>query len=288
MGGDRIALIAFAVTAAGGCDVNSALRHLSEARRIAADLHVQFTRAADATNRAVMADTDETSMALAREAEEAKEAVRKDAASLAPILQALRYAEEIRLLEEFGAEFARYRALDQTILELAVLNTNLKAQRLSFGSAQEAADAFRDALQAVSPKDSARDHWRVKALAANAVAAVREIQALQAPHIAEPDDAVMGRMEERMKGAEMAARSALSALPPLVQPASRSQLASANAALDRFMSVHAEILAMSRRNTDVRSLVLARDQKVTLTAACDKSLRALREALAKRGYTGTR
>ena len=50
------------------------------------------------------------------------------------------------LLEEFGRQFAEYRTLSQSILGLAVENTNLKAQRLSFGAAQQSADAFRDAL----------------------------------------------------------------------------------------------------------------------------------------------
>ena len=92
------------------------------------------------------------------------------------------------MLEEFGRRFAEYRALDRSILELAVENTNLKAQRLSFGPAQEAADAFREALEAVAPSQPAKGQWRVKALVATAVAAVREIQVLQAPHIAEADE----------------------------------------------------------------------------------------------------
>jgi hypothetical protein len=58
-------------SAIAGCDVNAALERVSEARQLSADLHVQFTRAADASNRAVMADTDEASVAFAHEAEEA-------------------------------------------------------------------------------------------------------------------------------------------------------------------------------------------------------------------------
>jgi hypothetical protein len=280
--------LTIAAVAAIGCDVNSALERQSEARRMAADLHVQFTKATDAANRAVMADTDEASVSFAREAEKAKETVQKDAADLTLILQRLGYSEETRLLGEFGRRFAQYRELDRTILELAVENTNLKAQRLSFGPAQEAADRFRDVLEGVVPQDAARDTWRVKALAANAVAAVREIQVLHAPHIADADDAVMTRMEKRMQTAEAAARSAVAALAPLVQPGSRAQLATATAALDRFMSVNAQIVAMSRRNTNVRSLALSLNEKTKLTGACEESLRALRDALNKRGYTGTR
>ena len=48
------------VFAAAGCikAPETVLERLVEARRLAADLLVQFTKAADASNRAVMADTD--------------------------------------------------------------------------------------------------------------------------------------------------------------------------------------------------------------------------------------
>ena len=275
-----ITVVAASLTAGCG-DINSGLAQLSEARRLSADLRVEFTKAADAANRAVMADTDPASVAYAQEADAAKQAVRKDVDALRPILEHLKYADEIRLLQEFVTRFAAYDTLDRRILELAVENTNLKAQRLSFGPAQEAADAFRDALDGAT---GAKDAWRVKALAESAVAAVREIQALQAPHIAEADEASMARLEARMASVERAARSALATLTPLVDPASRARVATASTALDRFMGVNAEIVALSRRNTNVRSLALSLDQKRTLTGPCDETLRALQAALGKHGY----
>jgi hypothetical protein len=271
-----------------GCDANSSLQQLSEARRLSADLLIQFTKATDAANRAVMADTDEASIAFASEAERANQTVEKDAGALAPVFKSLAYSEETRLLEAFSLRFAEYRVLDHTILQLAVENTNLKAQRLAFGPAREAADSFRDAVEAVTPSDAAKDSWRIKALAATAVASVREIQVLQSPHIAEADDAEMTRLEKQMATSEKAARSVLEMLAPLVQAASRPRLATAAAALDEFMSVNAQILILSRRNTNVRSLALSLNQKGKLTAACEESLRALQDALAKRGFSGTR
>jgi hypothetical protein len=283
-----IALVAVGALAAAGCGANGSLDQLSEARRLSADLLVQFTKAADAGNRAVMADTDEGSIAFAREAEQAQLAVQRDADRLKPILQSLRYTEETRLLDEFGSRFAEYRELDRTILGLAVENTNLKAQRLSFGPGQEAADSFRDSVEAVAPSDAATNTWRVKALAASAVAMVREIQVLQAAHIADADDAAMSRLEKRIATLEAGARSALAALAPLVQPASRPRLGAATAALDRFMGVNTQIIALSRRNSNVRSLALSLNQKGKLAGACEDSLRALRRALQERGFTGTR
>jgi hypothetical protein len=283
-----IAIVALSVTANSGCNVNAALEQLSEARRLAAELLVQFTKAADAANRAVMADTDEASVAFAHEAEQTQVAVQRDIDTLGPLLQGLRYSDETHLLQAFVSQFTEYRALDRRILDLAVENTNLKAQRLSFGPAQEAADSFRDALEAITPSIPAKDLWHVKALIATAVSTVREIQVLQAPHIADADEGVMTRMESHMAKSETSARSALETLTTLVQPASRPPLATAAMALDRFMGLNAQIIALSRRNTNVRSLALSLDQKRALTAACEGSLRELQNALAKRGFTGTR
>jgi hypothetical protein len=120
------------------------------------------------------------------------------------------------------------------------------------------------------------------------VLTVREIQVLQAPHIAEADDAVMTRMEKEMAASEKSARAALATLATLVEPASRTHLAAATAALDKFIGLNAQILALSRRNTNVRSLALSLNQKPALLAACEDPLHRLQDALAKRAYTVAR
>ena len=277
-----VALTAPLAIAACG-DVNAALEELSQARHLVGDLEVAFTRASDASNRAVMADTDEASVRFAQEANAERQAVRDTVGKLRPLLETLRFGDEERILSEFEGRFAEYEKLDRQILDLAVENTNLKAQRLSFGEGQAAADAFRDALQALAPGRPA-DNWRLKATAAAALAAVREIQVLQAPHIADPDDASMTKTETRMKAEEVAARNAVAALAALVDSASRPKLAAVTDALDRFMGVNAQIVALSRRNTNVRSLALSLNQKPQLIPPCQQSLRALREALARRGF----
>ena len=286
-GASWIALMVFSLGAMIGCDVNSALQRVSQARHLAADLLVQFTKAADTADRAVMADTDEASIAFAREAEQAKEKVQIDMDALKPLLEGLNYSNEGRLLQEFVNGFTEYCELDRRILDLAVENTNLKAQRLSFGPAQEAADSFRDSLTSVAPLVPA-DKWRVQALVATAVATVREIQVLQAPHIADADEAVMTRMEKSMATSEAAARNALKALSSLVEPRFQARIVVATAALDRFMAVNQEIISLSRRNTNVRSLALSLNQKGKVIPKCENVLYALRDALSKRGFTGTR
>jgi len=118
--------------------------------------------------------------------------------------------------------------------------------------------------------------------------AVREIQVLQAPHIAEKDDAAMTRLESDMRRLGKDAHAALGELGRLVAPSVQSDFAAAGAALDRFDRFGVEIVSLSRRNTNVRSLDLALRVKPPLTAACDASLRELTQALADEGGKSTR
>jgi hypothetical protein len=273
---------ATAVTAACG-NVNDALARLSDARRVSADLLVEFTKASDASSQAVMADTDASSVAFAQQAAAAKQAVHKDAVDLRPLLIALGYSDETQLLDRFQEQFAAYEAADRQILDLAVENTNLKAQRLSFGAAQAEADTFEQSVNAVAPAN-ARDIWQVKAARASAVGAVREIQVLQAPHIAAADEAAMAGIETRMKAQETTARDALATLSSIGGAAARPALAAATDALNRFMDLNAQIVKLSRQNTNVRSLALSLDQKPKLAQPCEQTLRALGDALAHHGY----
>jgi hypothetical protein len=282
-----IICVAAGVTASA-CNVNAALEEVLEARHLADDLTVQFTKAADASNLAVMADTDEASSRFASEAKQRTAAAQKDADALRPLLETLKFTEEARLLAEFQSRFSAYQDVDRNILELAIENTNLKAQRLSFTVAEEAVEALRSALTGLEPSDDSREGWHVKALAASSVANATEIQSLQAPHIAETDDAVMTRIEQKMADADAAARRDLLALATLVRPASRPKLAAATAALDRLAEVNRQILGLSRRNTNVRSLALSLNQKRAVVADCEERLHALQAALSKRGYVRTR
>jgi len=269
---------------AGACgNVNAALEHLVEARQHAADLRVDFTTANDASNRAVMADTDEASIASAHEAEQAMTAVQRDIDALRPLLQGLGYTDETGLLGQFAARFKDYEDVERRILDLAVENSNLKAERLSFGAGADAAEAFKGALDRIDAATPPDERWHVRALTADAVANLRAIQVLEAPHIAASDDAVMAQLETRMKAAETAVRSDLAALAAL-RPSSRQAIGDATTALNGFMDVHAQILVLSHQNTNVRSLAMALKDKPAVVADCDARLRDLTDALAKRGY----
>ncbi len=281
---------AFALALLASCHGGppAAMTELIGARQLAGDLRVQFNKAADASNRAVMADTDEESISFAHEAEQTTETVQSDLADLGPRLRRLGYPDEIRSLAEFAKHFDEYLELDRSVLKLAVENTNLKAQRLSFGPGRAAADGLRDSLGALAAEAPSKDRCRVESLVAKGVLAVREIQVLQAPHIAEPDDAAMTRMETEMHGLEATTSDALNTLARLVEPKTQPDLAAASAAFEQFKAISDQIVSLSRRNSNVRSLSLSLREKPPLTAACDASLRALQDALANEGFSATR
>jgi len=276
----RTAILAIACAAA--CNENAAHEQMAEARRLSNLLTTQFAQAARASDRTVMADTDEAAFLSSKEAQSAVDAARASAATLGPILERLRYSDEAQLLQEFERRFSQYRALDNSILALAVESTNTRAQRLSFGVAQEAADALRDALESIEPARAAQA-WQVRALAATTLASAREVQVLQGPHIAEADDAAMARLESRMAEAEANARKSMAGLDGIVSASSRPHLSKATRALDRLTSLNAEIRSLSRRNSNVRALAVSLGQKQVVSAACESTLRALQDALAGRG-----
>ena len=230
----RVFAAALCTAASAACtNPQTVLAQLIEARRLASELHVKFTQAAEAANRAVMAETDEASAAAADEARRARQVVERDIQGLRATLESLRYGEDLRYLDDFNSRFAEYRRLDDAILPLAVENTNLKAQRLSFGPAREAVEAFRRSIDAAVRTDATKDTCRAEAVAARAHGRAR-IQIAHAPHIAEAEDAAMTRMEGQMMASAADARKALDELRATVSSRAAPQLDAAAAALDRF------------------------------------------------------
>jgi hypothetical protein len=266
------------VVAVVGCSGRPMLLENVWARAAAADLHVAFTKAADAGNRAVMADTDEASKASA---EEAAVATRETATRLDDLrrsLQEMGYTAEMAHLAQFSARFDEFRKLDEELLPLAVENTNLKAQRLSFVDGQQATDAFRAALASVV---DGTQNSNAALAASRAESAVLRIQVLQARHISEASEEAMTGFERQMAAEAQAAKDALAALAASAPGAPRD-IEAARIALDRFVAVNAEIVSLSRRNTNVHSLALSLGVKRMLTAECEDQLHAIEAALAER------
>ena len=100
----------------------------------------------------------------------------------------------------------------------------------------------------------------------------------------------MTHIEKQMAELQTSARDAINALaaPGAARGAAAPCSAPRRPRSSRFTSISSEIIELSRRNSNVRSLALSLAQKPALVAACDGSLIALEEALAKEGFSATR
>jgi len=262
------------------------LTRLIEARHLAATLRSNFSAANEASGRAVLAPSDDQSQSAATEARTATAAAASAAQDLERVLQSLGYESELSTLGQFKARFDEYRKLDEETLSLAVENTNIKAQHLAFGSGGEAGASFASSLQQASAQAGSAD---ARAAAALAQADVLEIQVLQARHIAEADDAAMTQIEEQQTTLAKDAREQVDRLRALTASGGGGvALDAAAAALGRFLDINGEIVALSRRNTNVRSLGLTLGRKRLLAAECEDALRTIDESLARHGSQATR
>jgi hypothetical protein len=235
-----------------------------------------------------MAETDEASQVFAEQSIQASHNVEKARRELEPLL--VGKPQEVQRFQEFSRCWEKLQEIDREVLSLAVQNTNLKALRLSFGPAAEALRSMQDALShlmdvaSVSP-----DAVRLTRLAAKAVMGALNIYALQTPHIAESTVLRMEEMEAVMHSLNAQVTDALQSLQALVDESGKPFLETAWASYHNFQSINAEIVDLSRQNSNVRSYALSLGQKRKIMAQCQDELAALQEAVQKSmRYTATK
>lgn len=252
----------------------------SKANRVelVSGMQVELARAAEAEKSAVLAVTDEASQGFAEEARRATARLEATRLELAGVLSTSGAPSERELLAEFGRAFEDFRQVDAEVLELAVRNTNLKAWALLFGPVAEAEAELDRASSSIAARASRAGSAATVAHALGVALAVHRSTALLAPHIAERDDARMDALEVRMARERAAAGRELEALRATRNEADRGDVAAARAAFDRLEVLRTQVLALSRQNTNVRSLELSLDRKRKVTLACLERLEALRGA----------
>ena len=92
-------------------------------------------------------------------------------------------------------------------------------------------------------------------------------------------DAAMDLMEATLRSEQDQARKELSALAALPSMKASGEVAAAAAALDRYAGLEARILALSRENTNVRSLALTLNQERKTMAVALEAQAALKQAI---------
>src|SRR5678815_2291542 len=101
----RILLSATILVASCAEPPRTVMEGLLESRRLSAEMLAQFEKTLEASNRAVMADTDDASAAAVQDTQQATQAVQTESTALAGILTKLAYGPETATLQEFSTRF---------------------------------------------------------------------------------------------------------------------------------------------------------------------------------------
>lgn len=264
----RALTAALAVVLAAGCEGPPALKTDARKIELVRELQRALSRSVENEKLAVLAVSDEDSARFAGASKQAAAEVDR----LRAELRALASEEERARLDDFDAAWAKAAALDAQLLKLATENANLKASALSQGQAMKDLEAVEAGFGAL--EDQTNDPPRLRALSRAARAAL-EVQALHAPHIDATTDATMDALDAKVhaREAEVDAVLAPGHKPP--PKAEAAALATLGAAWAAYKADTAQVLALSRSNSNVKSLDLSLHDKVRATLACDASLDAL-------------
>ncbi len=252
-------------------------------------MRINLLKSVEMEKNAVMAETDEESQVFADKSLAASAAVEQDQKQLNSLIEAAPIQDERNLVIEFNNCWTELRKLDQVILNLAVQNTNLKAASLSREKGAEAMRRFEHALEDVMrPYLRAQNEGRVTRLLYHAMTSALKLYNLHSFHIAEASDEKMDQIEMQMKAEENEASKSLDELTGIVGEKSRQALLQAKTAFTEFMEVTAEVIKLSRQNSNVKSLELSLGKKRKVAAQCDEILVTFQEAVQNRTFKATR
>lgn len=253
-----------------------------KARRIDAveGIRSALARASEAEKSAVLALTDQDSRSYAGEARAATAEVERGRGELEELLKAGGTQDEKNLLGQFSEAFGEFERIDRELLALAVRDSNLKAYSLAFGPAAEALEEADAALSRLVTKSASWPNSSdVMRLAFGAQTAALRIQALLAPHIAEESDKKMDELEATMTKEDQQVHHDLDGLAAIQSLAADPDLATAYSSYTRFSTLRTQILALSRENTNVRSVAISLGQKRKVMLLCQGALDALQQAI---------
>ncbi len=223
---------------------------------------------------AVLATTDEESVAAARQSSAFAAEVERLLGELRKPVAEDGRERESAALASFEGCWQRIRKIDEQLLALAVANSDLKAARLAARDGLAAVDRFVVATQTL--QRATTDPDTLRGLGAASAAALRE-EALLLIHVPVADEAEMARLEQQMADLSASVDATLAALRG--SPLPQDGLDAAVSAWSDQRRIAAEVVRLSRENTNVRSFDVSVHQKSEATRDCTAALVALRESV---------
>jgi hypothetical protein len=278
-----VALIAIGQSQMGKSASEELVRR-TRRRDAAAQIRLALVSASEAEKSAVLATNDDDSKKFAEEARTATALAEKKRAELAPLIETGGTQREKDVLAQFSDAFAKFQRLEKELLDLTVRNTNVKATALAFGPAAESLRQMDAALSRVIERSAQVP--KALQLAAGAQAGALRIQALLAPHIAEESNEKMDQLEALMATEDRNVSSDLKRLAAVVTHAERRDVEVATASYSRFSELKAEILKLSRENTNVRSISMSLTDERASMLFCQERLAALEAAITEEPTPG--
>ena len=250
-------------------------------------IRLDLSTASEAEKSAVLAVTDQDSQRFAGQARAATAEVEQERSELGELLKKGGTPGERDTFDKFSELFAELQRIDTELLDLAIKNTNIKAYSLAFGPAATAIDDMNAALsRLIASYAGSPEERRVMPLAYGTEISVLRLQALIAPHIAEESDQKMDELEALMSREDKQIRKNLDELTALPKLKRNADLAAAESGYDRLSKIKTRILALSRENTNVRSLSLSLNQKRKVTLLCQDALNELQQAILEEPIAG--
>ncbi len=270
-------------------DKSPAEQLVFKAKRVdlVAQMRLKLASASEAEKSAVLAITDQDSQTFADQARAATAEVERERKEIEGLLVVDGTKGEKDLLAQFSKAFTDFQHIDNDLLDLAVKNTNIKAYSLAFGPAADALKEMDTVLSKLVAKSAGSpEAGNVALLAFGAQASALRIQTLLAPHIAEESDKKMDELEALMANDDQEVRNDLNGLTSFQKLHGDLDLETATADYARFSEVRGRILALSRENTNVRSLSMSLGQKRKVLFLCQDLLSALQQAIQEKHISG--
>jgi hypothetical protein len=252
-------------------------------------MRIHLLEAVEAEKNAVMAITDEASEAFAAQARKAVDGVESSRKEIESIIHQEKLPRETEMINEFNSCWSQYRKLDETILDLAIQNTNLKAQKISSTQCAQELQHFEESLNRLINRNR-NDSQCNKAvmLSYEALTASLKVFALHKTHIEEADDQEMDKIEQSIKSYDESARKALESLSRISDPGNNEDLKEAETAYERFMNLTGEVLKLSRMNTNIKSADLSLGKIRLISSQCQEILSTLKETVQAQQFKATR
>lgn len=244
----------------------------------------------EAQNSAVMATGDQDLQSFADQARAATAALAREQSELEKLLQQRGDAHEVELMVRVTQTLSDFQRIDKELLELATQNSNRKAYRLTFGPAMKQLQEMDDALSRVAMKDaelSPENKLQVLKLASDARISALRMQVLLLPHIAEESDSKMDQLEQQLAAEDQKLRENFASLSALVPESEKPTIAVAISKFGEFVTLKAQIIKLSRANTDLKAVALALNEKRKAMLACQDALVALERAIQAEPVTTT-